>query len=78
LGFCLEDGVMDEKCLPFLPFDKDGNPRHRYVRVTYQGVSCVLEPIEAADLTLGHADYETRDVYLSEQEYEALPEFGGW
>jgi hypothetical protein len=67
------------KCLPNgVPFDKEGNPRVRYVRVSYEGTSCVMTPAEAEDMTMGHADYALSDVLLSEQEFEALPEFGGW
>jgi hypothetical protein len=74
-----EIATPDQRCIPNgLPFDKDGNPRRRYVRITFDGVSCVSEPKDAADMTQGESGYQLEDVMLSEQEYEALPEFGGW
>ena len=74
-SICLPDG---------LPFDQQGNPRKRYVRVNCDGGYCVMDPVEADQYKLEAArwepetKYEYTDVMLSEQEYEALPEFAGW
>jgi hypothetical protein len=66
------------KCLPDgVPFDREGNQRRRYVRITFDGLSCICEPGDVGDLA-GDGDYTLEDVHLSEQEFEALPEFGGW
>jgi hypothetical protein len=70
------------KCLPNgAAFDKDGNPRARYVRIAYDGSWCICKPGDV-EAMVGDADeshrYITEDVYLSAQEYEALPEFEGW
>jgi hypothetical protein len=74
-----DDALLAQKCLPDgVPFDKDGNPRKRYVRITYDGLTCVSEPQDVDDMTEGDPDYKLEDVMLSEQEYEALPEFEGW
>ena len=73
------DRGISDICLPDgAPFDKQGNHRKRYVRISYDGLSCVSEPQDVADMTEGDTGYALQDVMLSEQEYEALPEFGGW
>jgi hypothetical protein len=73
--------------LPYPPaglmFDAFGSPRVRYVRVVRDGGTCVMTPLEADDYkqTAEHYEdggYEYVDVYLSEQEFDNLPEFGGW
>lgn len=70
---------IDQKCIVGgLPFDNEGNPRKRYVRITYDGIGCISEPEDVDAMTDGEAGYVLEDVYLSEQEYEALPEFSGW
>jgi hypothetical protein len=69
------------KCLPNgVQFDKDGNPRERYVRIGYDGSWCVCKPSEVADMTADAepGKYELRDVFYSRQEIEAMPEFEGW
>lgn len=71
-SMCMPDG---------LPTDKDGNPRKRYVRITYDGSSCVCKPGEAKDIigdSFEPEKYKTEDVYLSDQEVAAMPEFDGW
>lgn len=70
------------KCLPNgLPVDKDGNPRIRWTRISYDGQWCICKPGDV-EAMIGDADdphnYKTEDVYLSQQEVDALPEFGGW
>lgn len=74
-GICLPHGVM---------FDAFGEPRTRYVRVTLDGAHCVMHPSEG-DTYLSDAQqngdeshYIVSDVYLSEREFEDLPEFDGF
>ena len=67
-----------------LMFDALGEPRTRYVRVSLDGSHCVMHPtegdryvqnaVEAGD----ESAYVVRDVYLSEREFDDLPEFDGW
>jgi hypothetical protein len=76
---CLPDGVM---------FDAFRNPRVRYVRVSYDGSHLILTPAEADEwkrdaeasaASVGQTDPHTySDVYLSEVEADALPEFDGF
>lgn len=65
-----------------LMFDAFGNPRVRYVRIHYDGSFLVLPPKEAesymADIGSDGTDYTTSDVYLSEREFDDLPEFDGF
>jgi hypothetical protein len=73
------DGVM---------FDAFGNPRKRFVRVSYNGAHAILSTVEiaawkmeaeAAAASIGRTDPHTySDVYLSEEEADALPEFDGF
>lgn len=83
------NAAPDQKCLPHgVMFDAFGNPRVRYVRVTYDGSHLILSTAEeaawkleadAAAATVGQTDPHTySDVYLSEQEADALPEFDGF
>jgi hypothetical protein len=76
---CQPEGLM---------FDAFGNPRVRYVRVTFDGSHCILSvaeldawkmEAEAAAASIGQTDPHTySDVYLSEVEADALPEFDGF
>jgi hypothetical protein len=69
---CQPDGLM---------FDAFGNPRVKFARVVFEGSTCVCRLSEAADMapTGDDADaYEIKEVWLSEQEFAALPEFEGW
>lgn len=52
----------------------------RFVKITYDKQSCVVRPNEVADMTDGMAskDHTLTDVWMSEAEFEALPEFAGW
>jgi len=76
-----------ELCQPEgLKFDAFGEPRTRYVRVTLNGSHCVMHPSEgdcyvqdARDA--GDPDWEryiVRDVWLSDREFEDLPEHDGF
>jgi hypothetical protein len=79
--------TKETKCQPDgLKFDAFGNPRTRHVRVTLHGSHCVMHPSEgdcyvrdARDA--GDPDWEryiVRDVWLSEREFEDLPEHDGF
>ena len=69
-----------------LKFDAFGEPRTRYVRVTLNRSQCVMRPSEGdCDIeearNAGDPDWErysVRDVWLSEREFEDLPEFDGF
>jgi hypothetical protein len=74
------EGSSDCRCMPDgLPFDAAGNKRERYVRVIYEGTTCVVPPKDVPAATAVYpTDYTLQDVYLSPQEFERLPEFGGF
>jgi hypothetical protein len=73
--------VLDQKCLPDgVPFDKDGNPRKRYVSITHDRRTVIVEPREVADVLedLDPDTYQIKDVFYSEEEFDELPEFDGF
>jgi hypothetical protein len=83
------NAVPDQKCLPNgVMFDAFCNPRVRYVRVSYDGTHLILTPAEADEwkrdaeasaASVGQTDPHTySDVYLSDVEADALPEFDGF
>ena len=67
-----------------LMFDALGEPRTRYVRVSLNGSHCVMHPIEGdryvqdARDAGDESEYIVRDVWLSEREFEDLPEHDGF
>ena len=72
-------------CKPHgLMFDAMGDPRTRYVRVTLNGSHCVMSPTEGdnyvqdAKESGDDSDYIVTDVYLSEREFDDLPEHDGF
>jgi hypothetical protein len=72
---CLPNGVM---------FDALGEPRTRYVRVTLDSSHCIMRPSEG-DTYLADAkengdnsSYVLADVFLSEREFDDLPDFDGF
>ena len=76
-----------EMCQPEgLKFDAFGEPRTRYVRVTLNGSHCVMQPSEGDCYVedarkAGDPDWEryiVRDVWLSEREFDDLPDFDGF
>lgn len=88
----LDDGVpadavrfAGEARLPHgVMFDALGEPRTRYVRVSLYGSHCIMRPSEG-DTYLQDArdcgdnsEYTVADVYLSEREFEDLPEHVGF
>lgn len=74
-----------ERCQPDgLKFDAFGEPRTRYVRVSLENDHCVMHPSEG-DSYLKNArewgdesPYVVRDVWLSEREFDDLPEHNGF
>lgn len=54
----------------------------RYIRMKIKGTKgpvCIIEPHEIPDMTDGSDDeYEFEDVYMTQAEVEALPEFEGF
>jgi len=74
-----------QKCqINDLTFDAFGAPRTRHVCVTFDGNSCVMTTVDGDCYVQDARDagdnscYEVRDVYLSEREFEDLPEHGGF
>jgi hypothetical protein len=74
-----------QMCLPNgLPFDAFGEPRTRYVRVSLDGNHCVMHPSEGDRYLQDARDsgdesaYVVADVYLSEREFDDLPEHDGF
>jgi hypothetical protein len=67
-----------------LMLDALGEPRKRYVRVTLEGNNCVMHPSEGDRYVQDARDagdesvYEVSDVWLSEREFEDLPEHDGF
>lgn len=53
----------------------------RFVRLTYDGVPCVVEPNEARQMLEDDEDplaYEVADVWLTRDQFEKLADFEGW
>jgi hypothetical protein len=72
IGACLPNGVL---------FDAFGRERVRYVRVTLDGSHLILHPRELEAFKANEEEPERftyTDVYLSEEEADALPEFDGF
>ena len=84
-----EDGfecaMPDADTLQSLRFDAFGEPRQRFVRVSLEGSNhCIMHPSEG-DCYLkdardagDEATYTVTDVWLSEREFEDLPEHDGF
>ena len=79
--------ARSEMCQPDgLRFDAVGAPRERYVRITLNGSHCVMHPSEGDCYVedarnAGDPDWEryiVRDVWLSEREFDDLPEHNGF
>lgn len=51
----------------------------RFVRQTYDGAWCILEPGDAEDMVANSSEeYQTEDVFLTRDQFDALPEFSGF
>lgn len=57
---------------------------NRYTKIELDGSYCVMEPREAeamiADMSVDEqeSDYKISDIYMTQEEFENLPEFQGW
>lgn len=52
--------------------------KKRYVKITYDGAPCICEPRDVDDMLDGCDGATIEDVWMTVDEYEALPEFQGW
>lgn len=55
--------------------------KQRFVKLTLWGSACTCRPSEVADMLEGGEPDEPmkqEDVWMTEAEFEALPEFQGW
>lgn len=52
--------------------------RYLKVRPIEGGAWCIMEPRDFEDMTSEFHTYEVRDVWMTDAEWEALPEFDGW
>lgn len=52
--------------------------KHRYVRLSFDGSSCICEPREATAMQEEDARLEASEVWLTRAEFEALPDFAGF
>lgn len=61
-------------------FDWQGNPRTRFVRVKYEGSALIIRPedLPAYQPPHDYIPYVFEDTYLSEEEFDAIPEFDGF
>jgi hypothetical protein len=72
IGACLPNGVL---------FDAFGNLRKRFTRVSLDGSHLILDDVQLAEFKTNDEDpsqYTYTDVYLSQEEADALPEFDGF
>jgi len=64
-----------------LPFDRQGNERKQFVRISLDGTYCIMTPAEGEQF-LREAeypdDYTVADVWMSQAEFDAMPEFAGF
>lgn len=52
--------------------------KKRYVKITWDGQSCICEPRDAVEMASGSDGAVLTDVWMTPDEWEALPEFAGW
>ena len=54
--------------------------KKRYVKLRYanEKATCTMTPEEAASMMEDDPDLSGEDVWMTEAEFEALPEFIGW
>ena len=51
----------------------------RFVRVELDGTSAIMEPAEAEAMLIdSHDDYKLSDIYLTRDQFNAIPEFAGF
>jgi hypothetical protein len=71
------------KCLPHgVMFDAFGEQRVRYIRVVANGSTCICDEVNVREYKEDEArnpgSYVFEDVWLSEREFDDLPEFDGF
>lgn len=54
------------------------NKIERFVRVSYDGSWCVMEPKEALEMVKDSDEYKTMNVFMTRDQFNALPEFTGF
>lgn len=59
-------------------FQGPQNDKRRYLKLTADGSSVICEPFEAASMMDDPAEYVISEVWMTEKEYQALPEFMGF
>jgi hypothetical protein len=80
----MTDKLREQIAQSMLMFDALGEPRTRYVRVSLDGNHCVMHPregdayLEEARQNGDDSPYVVADVYLSEREFNDLPEHEGF
>jgi len=52
--------------------------KHRFIRIYYDGSVCICEPHEAASMLEGCEGATVTEVWMTYEQWEALPEFSGW
>lgn len=54
--------------------------KKRFVKLTMDGASCIVHPNELDSMLAGEEleTIEQSDVWMTEAQWEALPEFEGW
>ena len=52
--------------------------QRRYVKLTMDGTSCVVEPHEAKDMMKDDPILVASDVWMTVSQFEALPDFQGY
>lgn len=52
--------------------------KRRYVKLSLGRTHCITHPAEAAGMLIEDADLISTDVWLTQAEFEALPEFQGF
>lgn len=52
--------------------------KKRFLKLTVDGTSCICEPDEAADMMDDPTQYTVSEVWMTQKQYDKLPEFEGW
>lgn len=52
--------------------------KHRFIKIFWDGHSCICEPHEVADMLDGCDGAKVTEVWMTQEAFEALPDFGGW
>lgn len=52
--------------------------KQRYVKLTFDGSSCICEPNEAEQMMKDDPELTASEVWMTVAEFEALPDFPGY